>query len=354
MRVEGIMMKMLILLVVIVEGVVSAVSTFASDNEDEQLAAMRTNDVKFDRIRLREKRTWDGVLKQSRFDYERFGGDASKMPDDYWDEVKYKGLAHEELIVFGKRRVLSVDFDDAMKEADKYARIGTGFTRTGDFGKIYYTLDDMQLPDDSPSKHSPNYEKQLRVLKMNFSLGVLYDSLMAREFTYGIGYARRITEVASRETKADRVVLRGQIKIWTEDVSDFEIELDKHGIVRKATINCNVRGNLTRFEVTSEGIVELDGLTLAKRGHFRRLHVPPPEKNGAKSSVSKDFRLELVEVETGIGPMRAEKLMRFDLLPLMQYNNDVDNLHGTGIELEDGTIALKTRSGKILTELPSH
>jgi hypothetical protein len=247
-----------------------------------------------------------------------------------------------------------VDFDDAMKKADKYARIGTGFTRTGDFGKIYYTLDDMQLPDDSPSKHSPNYEKQLRVLKMSFALGVLYDSLMAREFTYGIGYARRITEVVSREKKGDRMILRGQIKIWTEDVSDFVIEVDKHGIVRAATINCDVRGNRTRFEVTSEGLVEQNGITLAKRGHFRRLHVPSPEKKDAKPSVSKDFRLELVEVETGIGPMRAGKLMRFELLPLMQYNNDVDNLHGTGIKLEDGTIALKARSGKILTELPSH
>ena len=189
------------LLLLVVFGSVPPISTFASGAEVELLTAMRANDAKFDRILLREQRTWDGVLKQSRFDYERFGGDASKMPADYWDEVKYKGLAHEELVVFGKRRVLSVDFDDAMKKADKYARIGTGFTRTGDFGKVYYTLDDMQLPDDSPSKNSPNYEKQLRVQKMDYALGVLYDTLMAREFAYGIGYARRITEVTAQEKR---------------------------------------------------------------------------------------------------------------------------------------------------------
>lgn len=325
-----------------------------ADDATAILAKMRENDARFDGVRLKEKRTWQGVLKPRPPRIFLIDQKQPKQPADYWEQVDYDGLAHEEFIVKGKKRVFTADFDESMNEADKYKRIGTGLTRTGDFGSVVYRYDNMQLPDGDASKKTRNYERQLRIQPFKFELGALYDTMLGREFAHGIGFGRRIKEIASCEPIEEGHRLKGRITIWLEDVSTFEIEVDRHGLVRNATIDCDVKGNKTRFVTTSEGLVKSGGLKLAKRGHFERLRVPRPVKVDQRPTVSQEYDLELVSIATGIDDKLFEELSRFDLEPLMQYDDFVGKVNGTCIEQADGTVALRLRNRKIQTEVTDY
>lgn len=328
--------------------VILGTTMLRADEAADVMARMRENDAHFDGIMLKCKRTWDAVLQPRRPRNFGFGEEQPERTADYWKPVKYQGLAHEELIVKGTNRVISIDFDESMKKADKYRRIGAGFARTGDFGSVVYYYDNSQLPDDDPAKKMRNYERQLRIRPYKFELGAIYDTLLGRELGLGVGFGKRIESVTSCEALESGHRLKGTIKIWIEDVSDFDIEVDVDGVVRKATINCDVKGNRTRFVTTSQGTIKRGGFRIAKRGHFERHHI----RNQA--NVLKKFDVELVSVITGIDDKQFEELSRFDLKPLMQYDDFVEDKHGTCLELDDGTIAVKLRNRKILRKATDH
>ena len=105
----------------------------------------------------------------------------------------------------------------------------------------------------------------------------------------------------------------------TNDVSQFEIELDEDGLVRKAAIHCDVRGHHTEFESTSTGTVRQGELLLAKAGTFRR----------QPSSHHSESRVEFKGLAANLSDEQYAKLAEFKIEPLMQVDDEVSGVHGT-------------------------
>ena len=74
-------------------------------------------------------------------------------------------------------------------------------------------------------------------------------------------------------------------------------------------------------------------------GHFRRLHVPSPEKKDAKPSVSKDFRLKLVGFGDWYRPNARRKAHAFRPAAPHAVQQRRRQPSWQWIELEDGTTA---------------
>jgi len=268
----------LTLIVTIWTGVLfSGCVAFGNTDSPNVLQILRANDAKFDNLDLKYTRFEDHKIRPDRFQLSKFGDDPSKMPQDYWTPRTVKWTRSCSLVVRGGDAVHASQFESGLSEKDKYVT-PSAYSKSGNVDGIVYDLSDMQLSDNDPSKNVPNYEKQLRITRLRSPTGGLHDARMAIEFAHGVGFGKRIQSISSVTTEGDRPLITGQIKLWTQDMSEFEIELDKEHLVRKAVIRCNVQGNNTHFEVITEGTVNNEGLLLAKSGSFRRTHQPSDEQ----------------------------------------------------------------------------
>jgi hypothetical protein len=314
-------------------------------DERELLSALRVNDAKFDNLELGYTRVEDHRITPNRFDFSRFGSDPSTMPEDYWTPRTVKWTCSCSLTVRGSDAVLSSQFEPSLSEKDKYVTPGA-YHKYGNVNGVVYNLSDMQLSGDDPSKSLPNYEKQLTTSKLKFPMGGLYDTRMAIEFAHGIGFGKRITSISSITTDGGRRIITGQIKIWAEDISKFEIELDDANMVRKALIQSNVRGNLTHFEVQTKGTVRQDGFVLAQRGSFKRIAHGTPKHQAMSTwrpTIQQDFRVEFNRVDQNLSDEQYSKLTEFKIEPLMQITDWVNNIRGTGVLQLDGSVVVEQR-----------
>ncbi len=307
---------------------------------EEILQLLRTNDARFDNLDLKYLKIEKHDIRPSRFNEQRWGEDISQKPKDYWDTRTVKWVRSCSLVVRGKNMILASQFEPELSEKDKYVAPGA-FFKEGIIEGIRHQIDNMQLPDDSPAKQSPNYEKQYRVTREPPTWG--REMQMAIEFPFGVGFGKRIKSINSVTVRNGKRIIAGDIQIWAEDVSRFEIELDENGLVRKAAILSDVKGHRTQFEVTSSGAIRHGGLLLAKSGTFKRSWQPSPEQmnRGAAPKLQHDFRLEFKSVTQNLSDEQYAKLAEFKIEPLMKIDDEVNGIHGTGAKREDGSVYVK-------------
>ena len=324
---------------------VTGCASVRRSDERELVRTLRVNDDKFDNLDLSYTRVEDHKIRPDRFHFLKFGDDPSRMPEDYWIPRTVKWTRSCSLVVRGSDAVLSSQFEPSVSEKDKYVTPGA-YHKYGTVNGIVYDLSDAQLSENDSGKSLPNYEKQLTTSKLLSPMGGLYNTRMAIEFAHGIGFGKRIISISSIKTEGDRRRITGQIKIWTEDISEFEIELDGTHMVRKALIRSNVRGNRTHFEVQTEGTVQQDGLVLAQRGSFKRI-AQGTTKLQARSTwrpqVTDDFRVEFISVDQNLSDEQYKTLTEFKVEPLMQINDRVNNISGTGVLQSDGSVVVEQR-----------
>jgi hypothetical protein len=99
---------------------------------------------------------------------------------------------------------------------------------------------------------------------------MVWEQLFETEFAFGLGFAKRMSEITSLQASGTGWVVEGTIKIWNQDVSTCRLEIDADSIVRKAEINTETEGNLWRFEAETAGTLKTSRLTLPKTGTYRR------------------------------------------------------------------------------------
>ncbi len=90
------------------------------------------------------------------------------------------------------------------------------------------------------------------------------------EFSLGFGFGSRIKTITSVTRKDRQLELEGSIQIWLEDVSRFHLSIDEDLVVRNAVIEVDAEGNQTRYDVSTEGSVKVDGFVFARTGHHTR------------------------------------------------------------------------------------
>jgi len=296
------------------------------------LEALRANDARFDNAKLNYTQTYTQIVKQDPFHFAKTGDDPSKISKDYWEPRKYKLVNDCWLLVRGENAVLSTQYEPTSNAEYKYNDIRRQYQRLANLSGVYYELCDSQLPDNDSGKNTPNYEKQLRIRKLNSPLGGLHDTRMAIEFAHGIGFGKRIKNISSTTRRGELTIIRGVIQIWSEDLSMFEIEVDDNQLVRRAAVTSDVKGNITRFEISTEGTVHRKGFKLAKSGTFKRILLGSAisREQAKPPKIRKDFTVRFGSIEMDLSQARYDELTEFKIEPLMQVTDSVKGVRGTG------------------------
>ncbi len=289
---------------------------------EEILRLLRANDARFDNLELKYLKITKQEIRPNRFNEARFGLDTHKQPKDYWDARVVKWVWSCSLTVRGKNTILASQFEPALSEKDKYVK-PVPFQKEGIIDGVRHEITDEQLAEGDPSKRVPNSEKQYRVSKAPPSWG--RERQMVVEFPFGVGFGKRIKNIDSVKIRGNVRIITGQIQMWTDDVSQFQIELDEAGLVRKATIDSDVKGHHTQFEVKSSGSVRRGGLILAESGTFKR-------------SGQNEFLVEFKSITTNLSDGQYARLAEFRIEPLMQVDDEVNGIHGTGAKRGDGSV----------------
>lgn len=148
-----------------------------------------------------------------------------------------------------------------------------------------------------------------------------YDSLlredrMYKEFSFGIGYGKRITKIDKITPHPVGWVLEGSIKIWTDDDSRFRLVLDKEYIVREAEIDV-LMGKMQPYKITvkTTGTATTKDLALAQTGHFRRYYpaVLVDGKVQRAEIVRGDEQYEFIAYQPRLSAEEYRKFISFDI-----------------------------------------
>ena len=154
---------------------------------------------------------------------------------------------------------------------------------------------------------------------------------MMIEFVHGFGFGGRIKTIDSLAREGDRRILKGEIQIWSEDVSTYRIELGDDLLVKKARIDCNVDGNLTHFDVDTDGAVERNGFTFAATGHFRRTWMGNvnktkyPKLRDTSPRVDKEFSSHFDDARFHLPDAEYQAFIKFEIAPVTQVNDSIKN-----------------------------
>lgn len=133
---------------------------------------------------------------------------------------------------------------------------------------------------------------------------------MEIEFGHGLGFGKRVKAIETIQRESSGWRIKGSIKIWWEDESQFSMLVDENLIVRNAVIESNVNGNLTRFEIETSGIASSEGFQLAQKGIFRRIAVGRLRdgKMLGKEEILKEFGTEFVSIKPFLTDAEYESL----------------------------------------------
>ena len=303
-------------------------------NPEMLLQSMRENDTRFENLVLDYARTTEDEIGADFFWAGQRFGEEERMPDDYYIPRHISNVYHCTLLVRGDNIVQTSRHDKERSQKDKYVGFGA-YHRGADLEGTVYDLSDMMLPEGDPGKSSPNYEKQLRITPRMGSLNQLYDVRMGTEFAFGIGFGKRIKEIDSITPTESGLRIEGSIQIWTEDVSRFVAELDSRYLVRAATVEGTVGVMRWQLTSTSEGNVERSELRMARSGTYCRLL-----QNTGKAVPT--WRVEFERIETNLSDARFSELTAFPIEPMMQVNDDVHKIEGTGVRQPDGSVKVGT------------
>ncbi len=153
-----------------------------------------------------------------------------------------------------------------------------------------------------------------------YPVDVFQEHGMQAKFVHGLGFGERIKVIESITPVKEGYRVSGTMQIWWEDYTTFELLVDSNYLVRKATIDADVNGHRTRFEVTTEGTRTVGDVAIALKGKFRRTN--PDYKHHSKNA-NDDIQSEFREVSA---PLTAEQYKEFATIPeepLMQVTNRV-------------------------------
>ncbi len=232
---------------------------------------------------------------------------------------------HEHMVVRGAETTFLRQSDPAFKQPD------------GELGVVPYQKWSNTAGLAREITDRPGGRIGDRIMEIKPPHPLILEQRMAVEFVHGFGFGKRIKDATVVESNSSRTIIRGTIQIWRKDLSTYEIELDSQFIVRKAVIDCDVEGNLTRFEVATQGSVEKGGFVFAKEGHFKRIwqgQVVDGKRTGEPKIVN-EFKARFNNVQFNLDDGAYAELIKMEITP---GTTVFDRVRGRNyVVLEDGT-----------------
>ena len=137
--------------------------------------------------------------------------------------------------------------------------------------------------------------------------GLLQESRMEVELCSGIGYGKRIVEIESVDLNGDTTVVKCTMKLFSRDVTQAELVIDKSDLVRKARLNIDSAGSVQIFEIETSGVIGgRAGCELASKGRLTRTSVRSPSK--VINRVTERMLIEIDKVTTNLSNQDYERL----------------------------------------------
>jgi hypothetical protein len=292
------------------------------------LNLLRAKDAQFDNAHL--KYAVRSTVTQKPFPAWQYPGLASELGIKQDEPRHIEVRCNEELIVRGPNATFIRTLVSRPEE-------GTSDLRLVPFQKWSNTEElAREITED---RHSPQQDRIMDIRSAAAPVNVAQEQRMAVEFALGFGFGKRIRTIDKIERRDDHIILEGTIQIWWEDESTFTLELDSDYLVRRAVIDADVHGNLTRFEVSTSGVARNDGYLFAREGHFTRSsmgRIKDGKKTGSPQVV-KDFMLEFGDIALDLSDEEYRSLTKMEITP--------------GTYVIDHIAGLSYRAGDDLSEL---
>ena len=151
---------------------------------------------------------------------------------------------HEQLVVRGRDTTFTREADpDMKKESGDWSM--APYQKWSEIDGVVKEI--IELGGSGPG------DRTFEIRKNDEPVGIVGGQRREIEFAHGFGFGERIKTIDSVVRAGNIRIIRGTIQLWSEDVSTFRIELGDDLLVKKATINVDAEGNLTRYEITTEG-----------------------------------------------------------------------------------------------------
>jgi len=294
---------------------VSGVADLADDNSASALLEqLRAKDSAFDNAILRYTTWGEQRVDFPWWKYPPRTDEERALMKQGPQSLKFR--FHEQMIVRGRDTTFTRKADsDAMQKGAAWSFVP--YQKWGETGGVIKEITDSM--SDGP------YDRMLRIQKGGDPVGILSGQRMEIEFVHGFGFGKRIKRIESDVRAGDTRIIKGTIQIWSEDVSTFRIELGNDLLVRKATIDCDVQGNLTHYEVTTEGSIKQLGFVFARTGHFKRIALGLKDARLAEPSVTKEFSAQFADVRFHLKDGEYTFLIRMEITPGTQVNDYISN-----------------------------
>ena len=144
---------------------------------------------------------------------------------------------------------------------------------------------------------------------------------MEIEFAHGFGFGERIKTIDSIGRAGKIRILQGAIQLWSEDVSTYRIELGDDLL----TINVDAEGNLTRYEITTEGATDRHGFLFAATGHFQRIALGLKKTKDFKPRVTNEYFTKFNDARFRLRDEEYKRRIMIEITPGTQVRDFILN-----------------------------
>jgi hypothetical protein len=304
---------------------VNAAGSEAGESAAALLERLRAKDNAFDNAVLRYAKSEDWLLHDTPWRFPPDQRDKNEVKDQGPTVIKLRN--HEQMVVRGRETTFISEADPEMKRLNRGARV-TPYRKWGVAEGVFKEISDMR------GAGPPDFLYETK--KADGPGDLVLGERRGIEFSHGFGFGKRIKAIDSVVPEGNKRIIKGTIQLWSEDVSNFRIELGDDLVVKKAVIDCDAQGNLTRYEITTEGAVERRGFVFAQSGRVRR--TPLGMKNGPKPTLAEteEFWTRFVAVRFNLEKDAYEALTRIELLPGTLVRDQIAN-QAYQVE-KDGTV----------------
>jgi hypothetical protein len=150
----------------------------------------------------------------------------------------------------------------------------------------------------------PSREWMIDVRTVSHKLNSYQELAIWRTFAIGVGFANRIRSTQSEKMKGDQLLVSAKLELWPGSVLPAVLQIDRHGIVRKATIDVGY----STITVTTTGLRQHSkAFRGATKGTFARTNKHQPKVTAPA------FEIEIKLMKFGISDERFNELA--DLSP---------------------------------------
>ncbi len=302
-------------------------SCFASDALGDLLVALlHARDAQFDNACLRYHYSYEQTMPLEPEEVPEWP-DAlrTKLRADH--SIRVYHAYHALMVVRGKQVTFSHRADKAAAEQNgPYVGISPFSKRTNVKGGYWEIVDDGSSTEMLRLPAGPDQD-------------ILQWQRMSVEFALGFGFGSRIIKITSVVERDDGYLLTGAIRLYANGLSEFELEIDRSFIARRATVTVALEDGktVTVLNITTAGTIYVDDVAIPTSGKFTRtLYSRNTSGQLVATRVEKEFVVRFNHVDWNLSDSVYEALTDMSLTAGMRVVDHIMGLRYTvGEELRD-------------------